>query len=175
MAPANQPPHQRPPAAARPLPGLGRDNRGPLPVHPGRGAHSDAAAAARGVGQRPPDHVPPVGNPGRDTVNLDEDALIAAADLVGRTGAEAFEIGYLHEDVPAERAAWYAHARYRGARITEGDHKAPIEAAEALARRLLGGGKCTRCGGLVTPSDSGTVIYPSSTLTRGPTWAEQHA
>jgi len=44
-------------------------------------------------------------------VNLDEDALIAAADLVGRTGATGFEIGYLHDDVPAEKAGWYAHAQ----------------------------------------------------------------
>lgn len=108
-------------------------------------------------------------------MNLDEDALIAAADLVGRTGAKGFEIGYLHEDVPAEQAAWYAHAQYRGARITESDHKGPIEAAEALARRLLGGGKCTKCGGLVALSDSGAMIYPSATLTDGTKWTAEDA
>jgi hypothetical protein len=105
-------------------------------------------------------------------VNLDEDALIAAADLVGRTGAKEFQIGYLNDDPPHQ---WYAQARYKGTRISEGDHKGPIEAAEALARRLLAGGKCTKCGGLVALSGAGAMIYPSATLTDGTKWTERDA
>jgi hypothetical protein len=103
-------------------------------------------------------------------VNLDEDALKAAADLVGRTGAKSFQIGYLHDDVPAAEAGWYAYAQYEGTRITAEDHPGPVEAAEALARRLLAGAKCTGCGGLVALSDAGAVAYPSATLTDGTRW-----
>ena len=108
-------------------------------------------------------------------MNLDEDALVAAAELVGRTGAKGFEIGYLHDDVPIEQAGWYAHAQFQGARITEDDHRGPIEAAEALARRLLECGKCTRCGGVVALSAAGAVIFPDVTLTDGTRWDEKTA
>ena len=47
---------------------------------------------------------------------LDQNALDASIHLVGRTGATSFEIGYLNDGVP-------------------------VEAAEALARRLLDGAK----------------------------------
>lgn len=103
-------------------------------------------------------------------MNLDEDAVVAAVELVGRTGATGFEIGYLHDDVPSDRAGWYAHAQYKGARISEEDHRGPTEAADALARRLLTGAKCTGCGGLVALSDAGAIAYPSATLTDGTKW-----
>ena len=100
-------------------------------------------------------------------MNLDEDALKAAADLVGRTGARSFEIGYLNDEPPHR---WYAHAQYKGARITAEDHPGPVEAAEGLARRLLTGAKCTGCGGLVALSDDGAFIYASAALTDGTKW-----
>lgn len=83
---------------------------------------------------------------------LDDDAVEACVDLIRRTGATGFEIGYLHEDVPVEEAGWYAHARYRGARITVDDQPGPVEAADALSRRLLTGAHCQHCGRLVTLS-----------------------
>lgn len=83
---------------------------------------------------------------------LDQDALDAALDLIGRTGARSFEIGYLRDDVPLEQAGWYAHAQYRGARITAEDHPGPVEAAEALARRLLTGARCVNCDKVITLS-----------------------
>jgi hypothetical protein len=108
-------------------------------------------------------------------VNLDEDALIAAADLVGRTGATRFEIGYLHDDVPAEQAGWYAHAQYKGARITAEDHRGPVDAAEALARRLLTGGKCAKCGKLIALSGSGAFAYHAPVMTDGTRWTADDA
>lgn len=84
---------------------------------------------------------------------LDDDArdtLIACADLVPRTGAANFEIGYLHDGVPVADAGWYAHAQYRGARITVEDGRSPIEVADRLARRLLSGATCNRCRRRVT-------------------------
>lgn len=83
---------------------------------------------------------------------LNGDAVIACADLVGRAGATQFKLGYLHDDVPIEEAGWYAHAQYRGARITVDDRRSPSEAALAFAERLLRGAAC-RCGKTVTLND----------------------
>mgnify|MGYP000496934788 FL=1 len=71
--------------------------------------------------------------------SLDEDAMMAAFDLVGRAGARELQVGYLHDDVPV---------------------------AEALARRLLTGAMC-RCGRLVALSSAGGVFYPGATYPDG--------
>lgn len=78
---------------------------------------------------------------------FDRDALIAGVDLVGRSGAKNFEVGYLDDDVPVHLARWWAKAQYQGARLQEDEHRGPVEAVEALARRILDGGVCTHCGG----------------------------
>lgn len=83
---------------------------------------------------------------------INDDVILACADLVGRAGASEFEIGHLHDDVPVEEAGWYAHAQYQGARIIVDDHRSPTGAALALAERLLSGATC-RCGEPVTLSD----------------------
>lgn len=105
-------------------------------------------------------------------VNLDEDALFAAADLVGRTGAKEFQLGYLNDEPPHQ---WYAYASYKGARISVDDCAGPIEAAEALARKLLTGGKCTKCGGLIALSGSGAVAYRAPVMADGSTWTAEEA
>lgn len=84
--------------------------------------------------------------------HINDDVVVACADLVGRAGASGFEIGYLHDDVPVEEAGWYAYAQYRGARITVQDHRSPTGAALALAERLLRGATC-RCRQPVVLSD----------------------
>lgn len=86
------------------------------------------------------------------TVDLNEDAVLACADLVGRAGASEFKIGYLHDDVPTAEVGWYATAFYRGMRISADDHKSPTLAATALAERLLRGAMC-RCRQPVALSD----------------------
>lgn len=101
---------------------------------------------------------------------MDDDVIIATCDLVGRSGARSLEIGHVHDDVPAEEAGWYAHAQYRGARIIEQDHRGPVEAVEALARRLLDGAMCTHCRGLIALSDAGAMVYPGTARTDGSTW-----
>lgn len=108
-------------------------------------------------------------------MNLDEDALIAAVDLVGRSGAREFEIGYLHDDVPPEQAGWWAHAQYRGARISAEDQPGPVAAAEALAQQLLKGAKCAHCGGLVALSDAGAFAYENVRLVDGSEWTAEQA
>lgn len=83
---------------------------------------------------------------------LHTDMVIACYDLAGRCGATECTIGYLHDDVPVDQAGWYAHAQYRGARITVEDQPSPDAAAYALAVRLLTGGTC-RCRRPVTLAD----------------------
>ena len=109
-------------------------------------------------------------NPATD----DEDRLIAAADLVGRTGARGFEIGYLHDDVPAAEAGWYAQAQYQGSRIIAENYTNPIEAAEALAVRLLTGAKC-RCGRLVALSDDGALAFRKPVMSDGSVFTAEQA
>jgi hypothetical protein len=85
-------------------------------------------------------------------INMNSDVIVACADLVGRTGASDFEIGYVHDNVPVEEAGWYAHVKFRGVRIMVDDHRSPSAAALALAEKILTGGAC-RCGQTVTLSD----------------------
>lgn len=82
----------------------------------------------------------------------DQDALNASLDLIERAGAHAFEVGYLREDVPTDQADWYAVAEYRGSKVMVEHRAGPVEAAEALARKLLNGGQCAHCGQVVSIS-----------------------
>lgn len=72
--------------------------------------------------------------------------VIAAAELIGKTGAASLEVGYLHDDVPAHQASWYAIAWYEGVKIIADEHPGPGEALRALLRKLLEGGLCKKCG-----------------------------
>lgn len=80
---------------------------------------------------------------------INDDVVMACADLVGRAGAAGFELGYLHDDVPVQDAGWYATAFYQGARITVADQPSPSAAAFGLGERLLRGATC-RCSRRVT-------------------------
>jgi hypothetical protein len=79
------------------------------------------------------------------TYDFDEDALMASADLITRSGAREFQFGWLDDDVPIEQARWYAKARWGGEMMAEEDHVGPVEAADALARRVIAGGMCVHC------------------------------
>lgn len=108
---------------------------------------------------------------------VDEDRLLAAVDLIGRTGATEYEGGYLHDDVPSEQAGWWATARYKGTKVTEENHPGPVEATEALAMRLMSGGKCQHCQGAVTLSRDGVMVYPGATspIDGSVVWTEESA
>jgi hypothetical protein len=109
------------------------------------------------------------------TTSDDEKAVIACADLVGRTGATNLEIGYLHDNVPPEQAGWYAQAQYKGTRITAEDHTGPARAAEALARRLLTGARCAHCKGLVSLTSTGAIAFGLARLIDGTPWTAEQA
>lgn len=135
---------------------------------------------------------------------LDDDALIAAVDLIGRTGSREFEVGYTggpdegerpeqftfgrtthraapedDEGTPADRVTWWASAYYRGHRVITEGHASPDVAAEALARQLLDSGQCRRCGGLVTLTDApappvGRVLVDGTRITAAEAAAVGH-
>lgn len=86
----------------------------------------------------------------------DDDVTTAALELVGRTGAAELEVGWLDDRPAATR--WWAHAQYRGARITVEGQPGPGEALQALATRLLHGGQCTSCHKLIAMSDDPVPI-----------------
>lgn len=100
----------------------------------------------------------------------DPDSVTACADLAGRTGARGFELGYLHDD-PAD-PGWYAHAQYRGTRLTVEGFTRPEQACDALAQRLLAGAQCQHCGKLVTTSELGALAR-DSTLLNGVPWTKE--
>lgn len=111
---------------------------------------------------------------GRVTALTDQEALVAAVDLVGRTGARGFEVGYLRDDVPSLLADWWASAHYRGVKVIEEHHRGPVEAAEALARRLLTGAKCA-CGKLVALDADGAFAFFTASMADGSTWTAEQA
>lgn len=108
--------------------------------------------------------------------DLDQDALDAAIDLVGRSGAQSFEIGCLREDVPITEAGWFAQAVFNGGiPVISENHQGPVEAAEGLARRLLTGAKCVHCEGLIALSDAGALLFQGAPLSDGSTFTEGEA
>lgn len=85
--------------------------------------------------------------------SIDQDALDAALDLIGRTGAKQVELGFANEDAPTpEEAEWWASVTYKGAKISVDKRAGPVEAAEDLARKLMHGGMCTHCKRRITLS-----------------------
>jgi hypothetical protein len=107
--------------------------------------------------------------------DFDEEAFAAATNLVGRTGARQLSFGYLREGVPVHLARWWANAHYKGARITVEDEAGPVEAVEALARRLLTGAQCAHCKRLVALSDGAAFAYTNATLLDGRAWGAAQA
>lgn len=91
------------------------------------------------------------------TADLNDDLVVATAELVSRAGARLFELGHTDDDDehddPAEPVTWHASAQYQGARIMTQGHSSPSAACLALSERILGGGIC-KCGRPVTLSDS---------------------
>lgn len=77
--------------------------------------------------------------------DTDMDRLIAAYDLIGRAGLADFEVGY--DDSLGEGAWWYAKCSTgHGQTFMVAGRQSPDLAAEALARKIANGGRCTHCG-----------------------------
>lgn len=72
------------------------------------------------------------------------DMILQAADMAARMGARSFQIGWTTDDVPIEEMGWYAHAQFRGARITA-ESTGPAEACDALVKQLQERATCFAC------------------------------
>lgn len=78
--------------------------------------------------------------------------FIAAVQLIQRTGAAAFRIGYSGED-DGDPVVWYAVATYKRPpgtpKWTPGEAAGaldPVNAVLRLCEQLIDGGTCTHCG-----------------------------
>lgn len=71
----------------------------------------------------------------------DDPRLPAAVDLIGRTGAQQFQVRYCEEEAPV---VWMALARWHG--VWEvGSAMGPLEAIFRLCDQVIDGGTCTHC------------------------------
>lgn len=106
-------------------------------------------------------------------MNIDQDPIMAIADLVGRSGGTEFEIGWVRDPDDPEYAllgpGWYAHAKYGNERLLVENQAGPCEAADGLARRLLDGAQCTHCKKPVSLSKEDDSVCRWRRL--GPRWA----
>lgn len=68
--------------------------------------------------------------------------LVAAIDLIGRSGAESFEMRYSDDNEPV---AWIALARW-GEQHECAAAMSPMRAALRLLETVLDGGGCAHCG-----------------------------
>lgn len=90
---------------------------------------------------------------------MNDDIVLACADLVGRAGAAGFELAWTcphgpdaADDHTCPHITWSATAAYQGALVFTDRHPDPTTAALALAHRLLKGAAC-RCGQPVSLSE----------------------
>jgi hypothetical protein len=86
--------------------------------------------------------------------NIHDPRFTAAIDLLGRTGAKNFRVGYTREE-DGEPVVWYAVCEYKRPAGTAVWHKPSAEAAAAmdplnavlrLCEILIDGGRCNHCG-----------------------------
>lgn len=103
----------------------------------------------------------------------DLDVIMACVDVVGRSGARDFEMGYLHERVPMNQAGWWARAQYRGYRMSV-EGAGPVDVAQKLTERVLRGAKCI-CGKLVALELESAFAYHEVLLRDGSTWTARDA
>lgn len=104
------------------------------------------------------------------------DAIVAAAELIGRAGGKEFEVGFLDEDAPVHLARWWASATFNGAKVMVDEQPSGALACELLARQVLDGGLCTHCRRVVRIRPEGHVEdrykgpKPCAWHRVGPTW-----
>lgn len=72
-------------------------------------------------------------------------AIIAAGDLIRRSGGTQFEIGYRHEHKPVLEADWWAGAQMPDGPIVVEGAKGPAGAADTLISHILDKSRCEHC------------------------------
>ena len=72
----------------------------------------------------------------------DDPRFIAATEMIGRTGASAFQIRYSDDEEPT---IWLTVAQYEGDRFECAAGRDPLAAILRLCGQLIDGGICTHC------------------------------
>lgn len=80
-------------------------------------------------------------------------ALMATITLMKRAGADDVEFGFLEHGGPVERAGWWAQTSRNGTRVIVEKQPSPCAAADALACKVIDGGRCTHCGQPISLDD----------------------
>lgn len=106
-----------------------------------------------------------LGARGPNGEKLDTMAVLAVAELIGRTGAREYELG------TTGSTHWYASCKVMGQRV-EAVADTPDAAAGALARKVVHGGKCVTCQRVITFDEAG-IHAVDKTLPDGTTWTAQ--
>jgi hypothetical protein len=74
-----------------------------------------------------------------------EEQMMAAVDLIGRTGSKSFGLRYQDDELPV---IWTALAEYslpKGSAYKVAAGLTPVEAVFALCAEVMDGGRCTHC------------------------------
>ena len=72
--------------------------------------------------------------------------VVAAVELLGRTGVSDVEFAYDEESTYPENVLWWAKGNWRGHRVYSAHFPYPAQALEDVLGRVINGGTCGRCG-----------------------------
>lgn len=83
----------------------------------------------------------------------DMDRLTEAVEMVGRMGAQSFQVGYLVDDPAPGVANWWCSAEFRSGTLVTLPAMTPEQAAEDLVAMLRRDARCAWCGRKVAWGD----------------------
>jgi hypothetical protein len=72
--------------------------------------------------------------------------VVAAIELLGRTGVSDVEFAYDEEDAYPNKVLWWAKGNWKGHRVYSAHFPYPAQALEDVLSRVINGGTCGRCG-----------------------------
>lgn len=71
--------------------------------------------------------------------------VLAAVELLGRSGVGDVEFAYDEEEAYPESVLWWAKGNWNGTRVYSAHFPYPAQALEDLLGRVINGGQCARC------------------------------
>lgn len=95
--------------------------------------------------------------------------VIAAVELLGRSGVGDVEFAYDEDDRYPDKVLWWAKGNWAGIRQYSAHFPYPAHALEDLLARVLNGGQCARCNrtavvGLVLDGDYCCFLLTASAV-----------
>lgn len=71
--------------------------------------------------------------------------VLAAVELLGRSGVSDVEFAYDEEKAYPEGVLWWAKGNWNGTRVYSAHFPYPAQALEDVLSRVINGGMCARC------------------------------